>query len=71
MITAATEKRYTPEELLTMRDGKLYELVDGRLVDWKSRAVRGAAADTFAGKDTSGIVRSTTPTRCWVGRCCA
>jgi Uma2 family endonuclease len=36
MITVATEKRYTPEDLLTMPDGKLYELVDGRLVERKT-----------------------------------
>ena len=35
MITVAGEKRYTPEDLLTMPDGKLYELVDGRLVERK------------------------------------
>lgn len=35
MITIASEKRYTPEDLLTMRDGELYELVDGRLVERK------------------------------------
>jgi Uma2 family endonuclease len=35
MITIATEKRYTPEDLLTMPDGMLYELVDGRLVERK------------------------------------
>ncbi len=36
MITVASEKRYTPEDLLTMPDGKLYELVDGRLVERKT-----------------------------------
>jgi Uma2 family endonuclease len=35
MIIVAGEKRYTPEDLLTMPDGKLYELVDGRLVERK------------------------------------
>lgn len=35
MITVATEKRYTPQDLLTMPDGKFYELVDGRLVEHK------------------------------------
>jgi Uma2 family endonuclease len=33
MITAATQKRYTPQDLLTMPDGDFYELVDGRLVE--------------------------------------
>ncbi|MGH7169155.1 MAG: Uma2 family endonuclease [Gemmataceae bacterium] len=35
MITVANEKRYTPEDLLTMPDGEHYELVDGRLVERK------------------------------------
>jgi Uma2 family endonuclease len=35
MITVATEKRYTPQDLLTMPDGDFYELVDGRLVERK------------------------------------
>lgn len=35
MITVASEKRYTPEDLLTMPDGEHYELVDGRLVERK------------------------------------
>lgn len=35
MITATTEKRYTPEDLLTMPGGEHYELVDGRLVERK------------------------------------
>jgi hypothetical protein len=35
MITVATAKRYTPEDLLAMPDGERYELVDGRLVDHK------------------------------------
>ncbi len=35
MITIASEKRYTPQDLLTMPDGKHYELVDGRLVEHK------------------------------------
>jgi Uma2 family endonuclease len=35
MITAATEKRYTPQDLLVMPDGEHYELVDGRLVERK------------------------------------
>lgn len=35
MITVATEKRYTPEDLLTMPGGEHYELVDGRLVERK------------------------------------
>jgi len=35
MITVATEKCYTPEDLLTMPDGQFYELVDGRLVERK------------------------------------
>ena len=33
-IVVATEaRRYTPEDLLAMPDGKSYELVDGRLVE--------------------------------------
>jgi Uma2 family endonuclease len=35
MITVASEKRYTPEDLLTLPDRKLYELVDGHLVERK------------------------------------
>ncbi len=35
MITVATEKRYTPQDLLTMPDGDFYELTDGRLVGRK------------------------------------
>jgi Uma2 family endonuclease len=35
MITVANEKRYTPEDLLTMPNGEHYELVDGRLVEHK------------------------------------
>ena len=35
MITVASEKRYSPEDLLTMPDGAFYELVDGRLVERK------------------------------------
>ena len=35
MITVASEKRYTPEDLLSMPDGDHYELVDGRLVERK------------------------------------
>ncbi len=35
MITVATEKRYTPQDLLTMPDGEFYELIDGRLVERK------------------------------------
>jgi Uma2 family endonuclease len=35
MITIATEKRYTPQDLLTMPDGDRYELVDGRLLEHK------------------------------------
>src|SRR5262245_59560195 len=36
-VAVATENktRYTPEDLLTMPDGKNYELVDGRLVERK------------------------------------
>lgn len=35
MITVASEKRYTPEDLLTLPNGEFYELVDGRLVERK------------------------------------
>jgi Uma2 family endonuclease len=35
MITTASEKRYTPQDLLTMPGGEFYELVDGRLVERK------------------------------------
>ncbi|MHB1426150.1 MAG: Uma2 family endonuclease [Gemmataceae bacterium] len=35
MITVASEKRYTPQDLLIMPDGEFYELVDGRLVERK------------------------------------
>jgi Uma2 family endonuclease len=35
MITVASDKRYTPDDLLTMPDGDHYELVDGRLVEHK------------------------------------
>lgn len=35
MITVATEKRYTPQDLLTMPDNEHYELVDGHLVERK------------------------------------
>src|SRR5262249_51043630 len=39
MSTAiATETRYTPEDLLTLPDGKRYELVGGRLVERKMGA---------------------------------
>jgi Uma2 family endonuclease len=33
MATVETEKRYTPEDLLTMPGGNRYELVDGQLVE--------------------------------------
>src|SRR5437588_9655570 len=33
MSTTATATRYTPEDLLKMPDGDLYELVDGQLVE--------------------------------------
>src|SRR5258708_4582274 len=33
MSTAAVETRYTPDDLLTMPDGKRFELVDGQLVE--------------------------------------
>jgi Uma2 family endonuclease len=33
MSTATGQRRYTPEDLLTMPDGDRYELVDGRLVE--------------------------------------
>jgi Uma2 family endonuclease len=63
MITAATEKRYTPEDLLTMPDGKLYELVDGRLVERKmsiwSRYVAGVISrmlDSFCREKRLGWV---------------
>jgi Uma2 family endonuclease len=35
MITVASDKRYTPEDSLTMPDGYHYDLVDGRLVQRK------------------------------------
>lgn len=35
MITVASEKRYTPEDLLTMPGGEHFELVEGRLVEHK------------------------------------
>jgi len=35
MITVASEKCYTPQDLLTMPGGEHYELVDGRLVERK------------------------------------
>lgn len=45
MNTTATEKRYTPEDLLTMPDGERYELVDGKLVErhmgWNSSWIGG------------------------------
>lgn len=33
MITAATKKKYTPDELLRLPDGERYELVNGELVE--------------------------------------
>jgi Uma2 family endonuclease len=36
MNTVVTQKRYTPQDLLTMPDGDFYELVDGRLVERKT-----------------------------------
>ncbi len=33
MSTVATQRRYTPEDLLKMPDGDRYELVDGQLVE--------------------------------------
>lgn len=43
MPTAETRTRYTPEDLLTMPDGKLFELVDGEIVEkpmgWESSYV--------------------------------
>jgi len=35
MITVSNEKCYSPQDLLTMPEGKFYELVDGRLVERK------------------------------------
>jgi Uma2 family endonuclease len=35
MITVASEKSCTPQDLLSMPDGEFYELVDGRLVERK------------------------------------
>ena len=35
MITAVTEKRYTPQDLLSIPGGEFFELVDGRLVERK------------------------------------
>jgi Uma2 family endonuclease len=44
-IIAPTRRKVTPEELLTMPDGKRFELVDGELVErkmgWKSSWVGG------------------------------
>jgi Uma2 family endonuclease len=37
-VAIATEARYSPEDLLAMRDGKRYELVNGRLVDRQAGA---------------------------------
>ena len=39
MSTLATKTQYTPEDLLTMRDGDWYELVNGELVERKMSAV--------------------------------
>jgi Uma2 family endonuclease len=33
MITAAAPRQFTPEDLLTLDDDKLYELIDGQLVE--------------------------------------
>jgi Uma2 family endonuclease len=45
MSTVALERRYTPEDLLTMPDGDRYELVDGELVErdmgWDSSRIGG------------------------------
>ncbi len=41
MATVTTETRYTPEDLLAMPDGDLYELVDGRLVERNMSALAG------------------------------
>src|SRR5436853_2073326 len=45
MSTVATTTHYTPDDLLTMPDGDLYELVNGHLVEVKM----GARASYVAG----------------------
>jgi Uma2 family endonuclease len=54
MSTAiATQARYTPEDLLTMPDGKSYELVDGHLVERNM----GAKSSRVGGKLYSRLDR--------------
>ncbi len=55
MTILVGERRYTPEDLLSMRDGGRYELVDGRLVE---KPV-GTEADWVAARLSSALVTFT------------
>jgi Uma2 family endonuclease len=39
MSTVTTKRQFTPEDLLTMRDGDFYELIDGNLVEHDMGAI--------------------------------
>src|SRR4051794_9073614 len=48
-MAIATERRYTPEDLLTLPDGERFELVNGILVEKKMGTEAGGIAATIIG----------------------